>query len=444
MRAFLQCIEADCQSVFDVGEKVYVCERCGGLLDVNYDFAEIDPQQLKTVWDGRRASLEPLDISGVWRFREMIPFVSDLSLVTTMFEGNTPVYTAPRCAEYTGLKRLLLKHQGLNPTGSFKDNGMTTGITQARALGARVVACASTGNTSASVAAYAARAGMTAVIFIPGGQIAYGKLSQSLEYGAKTLQIEGDFDEAMRLVLELSRETDLYLLNSINAFRLEGQKTIVIEMFQQLGWRAPDRVVVPGGNLGNSSAIGKGIKELYDLGIIDKMPMVTIIQAHGSNPLYRTLVSSDASKLIRVPHPKTLATAIKIGNPVSWQKAVRAMDWTRGWCDEVTEQEIADAKAIIGRDGIGCEPASATTVAGIRKLIEIGEIDKDEEVVAILTGNLLKDPDYTINYHLDSLYEKATYRNELIEKKDKIRSTFANPPIKTRADKEEIKQLLNL
>jgi threonine synthase len=200
--------------------------------------------------------------------------------------------------------------------------------------------------------------------------------------------------------------------------------------------------VVPGGNLGNSASFGKAIKELHDLGFIQKMPMVTIIQAQQANPLYQTLIYH-SPRLVRV-EAHTLATAIKIGNPVSWKKAVRAMDWTQGWCDFVSEQDIADAKAIIGRDGIGCEPASATTVAGIKKLIQTREIDPEEDVVAVLTGNLLKDPDYTANYHQDSLYEEATYRNELLEKKDKVRSTFANAPIKVKADKEEILKILGL
>lgn len=442
MTAQLRCIEPDCLNSIPVASKIYVCPRCGGLLDVVYDFQLGDPELLKSTFHKRRLSDDRLDISGVWRYRELIPFCTDLTNVVTMQEGNTPIYEAPRCAEYAGLKKLWLKHQGLNPTGSFKDNGMTAGVTQARQMKSRIVACASTGNTSASMAAYAARANMKAVIFIPDQQIAFGKLSQSLDYGALTLQINGDFDEAMRLVKEITEETDVYLLNSINPFRLEGQKTIIIEMLDQRGWKIPDRVVVPGGNLGNSSSFGKAIKELYDLGFIDKMPMVTIIQAQRANPLYRTLIYQ-SPRLLRV-EAHTLATAIKIGNPVSWKKAVRAMDWTRGWCDVVSEQEIADAKAIIGRDGIGCEPASATTVAGIKKLVQTGEIDKDEDVVAVLTGNLMKDPDYTVNYHQDSLYEMAAYKNELIERKDKILSTFANAPVKVKPSKEDILKILGL
>lgn len=442
MSVYLKCIEENCQNSLSANSKSYVCPRCGGLLDVVYDFSFRDPDEVKRTFEHRRLSNDPLDLSGVWRYRELIPFCSDSTKVVSMQEGNTPIYDAPRCAEYTGLKRLYLKHQGLNPTGSFKDNGMTAGVTQARLMGSKIVACASTGNTSASMAAYAARANMKAVIFIPDQQIAFGKLSQSLDYGALTLQIQGDFDEAMKMVKEITEESDVYLLNSINPFRLEGQKTIIIELLAQRGWKIPDRVVVPGGNLGNSSSFGKAIKELYDQRFIDKMPMVTIIQAVRANPLYRTLIYQSPRLIPMEAH--TLATAIKIGNPVSWKKAVRAMDWTRGWCDVVSEQEIADAKAIIGRDGIGCEPASATTVAGIKKLVETKEINKDEDVVAVLTGNLLKDPDYTVNYHQDSLFEMAAYKNELIDRKGKIQSTFANAPIKIKPDKGEILRLLAL
>mgnify|MGYP002830917246 FL=1 len=422
--------------------KEYVCPSCEGLLDVAYHFEISDPEKTKQIFHQRRSSNNLLDLSGVWRYRELLPFCTDFSKVVSIQEGNTPIYEAPRCAEYVGLKKLYLKHQGLNPTGSFKDNGMTTGVTQANLVGSKIVACASTGNTAASMAAYAARAGMRAVIFIPDQQIGFGKLAQSLDYGATTIQLEGNFDESMRLVKEITLERDVYLLNSINPFRLEGQKTIIIELLCQQDWKVPDRIVVPGGNLGNSASFGKAIKELYDLGFIEKMPMVTIIQAQQANPLYQTLIDR-SPQLVKV-EAQTLATAIKIGNPVSWKKAVRAMEWTRGWCDFVSEQEIADAKAIIGRDGIGCEPASATTVAGIRKLIQTKEIDPDEDVVAVLTGNLLKDPDYTVNYHQNSLYQEATYRNELLGKKDKIRSTFANRPIKVRANKEAILKVLGL
>ena len=438
----LQCIEPACGANFDIREKLYTCPTCGGLLDIAYEFDNLASTSLKRVWLDRRQSDLPVDASGVWRYRELIPFVDDISNVVTLREGNTPVYEAPKSASYAGLQHLMFKHQGMNPTGSFKDNGMTTGATQARVLRAKTVACASTGNTSASMAAYAVRAGMTAAVFIPGGQISFGKLSQSLEYGATTLQIDGDFDDAMKLVIELSRETDLYLLNSINPFRLEGQKTIAIELLDQLNWQVPDSVVLPGGNLGNVSAIGKGFKELLDLGFIDRMPRLTVIQAKGANPLIRMLESKNDTLTPMTAH--TLATAIKIGNPVSWKKAVRALEWTNGNCTDVTEEEIADAKAMIGRDGIGCEPASATTLAGIKKLIAQGVIDKGENVVAILTGNLMKDPGYSIDYHLGELFEEKTTKTENIQTTGKISGNFANPPKQVSVDKEKIKKMLGL
>ncbi|MGE0129917.1 MAG: threonine synthase [Blastocatellales bacterium] len=395
----LRCI--NCQTDFPASQRIYTCPECSGLLDVTYEVNEFQGERLMSVWDWRRASPKSIDQSGVWRFRELLPETEESEIVT-MTEGNTQIWDAPRCAEYAGMNRLSFKHLGMNPTGSFKDLGMTTGVTQAKRLGAASVACASTGNTSASMAAYAARAGMKAFVFIPAGQIALGKLSQALDYGAVVLQLEGDFDDAMRLVREVANESPLYLLNSVNPFRLEGQKTIAFEMMQQRGWHAPDRVVVPGGNLGNSSAIAKGFHEMMERGVIAKMPKITIIQAEGANPLYR-MWESGAETLMPVAGATTLATAIKIGNPVSWPKAMRGLRWSAGEVEQVTEQEIADAKAMIGRDGIGCEPASAVTLAGVKKMVAAGAINSDEDVVAILTGHVLKDPDYTVNYHRGTL-----------------------------------------
>ena len=401
----LRCI--NCQSDFPTSRRIYTCSKCSGLLDVVYEMDGFQGEHLMTVWDARRASSKTIDQSGVWRFRELLPEADEAKIIT-MVEGNTPIWDAPRSAAYARMKRLSFKHLGMNPTGSFKDLGMTTGITQAKRLRATSVACASTGNTSASMAAYAARARMKAFVFIPSGQIALGKLSQALDYGAIVLQIDGGFDDAMRLVREVANRSALYLLNSVNPFRLEGQKTIAFEMAQQCGWRAPDRVVVPGGNLGNSSAIAKGFHELLELGVIAKMPKITIIQAKGANPLYRMWTRGrdlqEANlKLEPVKDATTLATAIKIGAPLSWPKAMRGLRWSAGEVEQVTEQQIADAKAMIGLDGIGCEPASAVTLAGLRKMVAAGDVNPDEDVVAILTGHVLKDPDYTVNYHAGAL-----------------------------------------
>lgn len=434
---WLQCIEEACHARYPIDRQIYTCPVCGGLLDVAYDFKlTLSASNMKALFLERKVSGLRLDHSGVWRFRELLPFVDDLSHIVTLNEGNTPLYDGPRSARYGGLQSLLFKHQGMNPTGSFKDNGMTTGVTQARALGATAVACASTGNTSASMAAYAARAGMRAFVFIPADQVAYGKLSQSLEYGASVVEIEGNFDDAMRLVRELAEEAGLYLLNSINPFRLEGQKTIVIELMEQLAWRAPDWIVLPGGNLGNVSAFGKALGELEELGFIDRLPRLAVIQAEGAAPFYELVASDDRSALRPFRDPATLATAIRIGNPVSWKKALRAIRSAEGIVERVSEQEIADAKAVIGSDGIGCEPASAATLAGIRNLISSGKIAADEMVVAVLTGNLMKDPGYTVGYHTGGL---------VLEKQEgriAIEGNFANRPARVAADKQQILDLL--
>ena len=450
-QSFFLCINEPCGRKFDISEKLYQCPDCMDLLDIVNQFNSIDIPELKKKFRQRQTSNHPLDLSGVWRYREFLPFSEeDYGHVVTLGEGNSPVLEAPRSAEYIGLERLRVKHLGWNPTGSFKDHGMTVGVSQARKLGSRVVACASTGNTSASMAAFCARANIRSVVFIPEGQIAYGKLSQTLDYGAITIQIQGNFDVAMNLVRELSSETDLYLMNSINPFRLEGQKTVMLELFDQLDWEIPDRIVVPGGNLGNSSSYGKALMELKDLGFIEKIPRITIIQASGADPLHRTLVTS-SRELVPVRDAWTLASAIKIGQPISWKKAVRALEFTDGWCDVVSEQEIADAKAVLGRDGIGCEPASATTVAGVKRLLEStrnethgASIDPKEDVIAILTGHQLKDPEYTVNYHLDNLYEHAVYEHQIVEKSGKLNTMFANKPTVLPPDKEKIIRRLGL
>src|SRR5262249_1265373 len=429
----LQCIEESCLSEFPLTAKIYTCQRCGGLLDVKYRFeSSVSADSLKSLFEARRNSNAELDRSGVWRFRELLPFVSDLSNIVTLAEGNTPIYQAVRAADYAGLNAISFKHLGMNPTGSFKDNGMTTGVTQARALGAAAVACASTGNTSASMAAYAARAGLRAFVLIPADQVAYGKLSQSIEYGATVVEIEGNFDDAMRIVRELADETDLYLLNSINPFRLEGQKAIAIELMEQLDWKPPDWIAVPGGNLGNSSALGKGLAELFELGFIAARPRLAVIQAEGAAPFFDLVSSGRGAAFTAVEKPSTLATAIKIGNPVSWKKALRALEWSNGTVEAVTEPEIADAKAVIGRDGIGCEPASAATLAGVKRLTAKGAIKPDESVVAILTGNLLKDPDYTVGYHTGRLTLEGR----------SIYGSFENRPMRIAADKALIRRKL--
>jgi threonine synthase len=414
-----------------LSETVYSCGNCGSLLEVANSFEDADAQQLKSLWQRRRASLDPLDVSGVWRFREMLPFVTDTARIVTLPEGNTPLFDAPRAAQYAGLEGLQFKHQGYNPTASFKDNGMTAGVTQAAILGMRRVACVSTGNTSASLAAYAAASGMQAVIFLPAGNIAYGKLAQALEYGALTIQVEANFDQILGLVRELAAELGIYLLNSVNPFRIEGQKSIVIEMLEQRGWRVPDWIVLPGGNLGNISALGKGLRELHAAGLIDALPHVAVVQAAGSAPFARLFREGGVLRAVR--EPETLATAIRIGDPVSWRKAESEVKALSGVVESVTEQEIADAKAVIGRCGIGSEPASAATLAGIRKLVRAGTIEPGADVSAILTGHLLKDPDYVYHYHSGQLKTPSGAP---------IQSTFGNAPVTVPNDRAEIKDLL--
>ena len=433
MAAELSCFDERCRARFPITEVMYNCPRCGGLLECVYPGRMADPETLKRLWRERRMSNAALDQSGVWRYREIISFLDDTSTVVTLREGNTPLLDAPRAASYAGLDKLVFKHQGFNPTGSFKDNGMTCGTAQALRLGMERVACVSTGNTSASMAAYASAAGLQPIIFIPHGNISYGKLAQALEYGARTFQVEANFDQILALVRALAERLGIYLLNSINPFRIEGQKTIMVEMMDQRDWSPPEWVVLPGGNLGNISAFGKAMREMLEVGLIPRSPRLAVIQAAGSAPFYELWKSADRSRLPRVERPETLATAIRIGDPVSWPKALHEVVSSGGVVEKVTEQEIADAKAQIGLCGIGCEPASAATLAGIRKLRAAGVIARDADVVAVLTGNLLKDPDYIYKYHTGQLTAPDG---------EKLKSTFGNQPVVVPNDAEEIARRL--
>ncbi len=395
--AYLQCIEESCRRRQDAKDDPHACAFCGGLLDVKYDFDPIDPEQLRQTWRQRRLSDDPIDRSGVWRFRELVPFVDPGAQIITLSEGFTPLIEAPRAGSWAGPVRLTIKHQGANLTGSFKDLGMTACITRALSRGVRWVACASTGNTSSSMAAYATRAGMKALLFVPFNQISAAKLAQALDFGALVVEVGDNFDAAFRLLLEVAAELGLYLVNSINPYRIEGQKTIVVEMLEQRGWLSPDYIVVPGGNLGNSSAIGKGLRELKELGFIEKIPHLVIVQAAGANPFYKTL-RAGAADLLPVDDPHTEASAIRIGHPANWKKARRALDWAGGFCESVTDEEISQAKCALSQDGIACEPASAATLAGVHKLVQAGKIEKHADVVCVLTGHQLKDTDYIMRH----------------------------------------------
>jgi len=395
-----------CGDLSDAARQDFRCGQCGDLLEITYPSwknAKPDAEKLKSTWQKRRLSPNPVDLSGVWRYRDLLPALEDEQQVITLREGNTPLYELPQCARVTGVPRLFAKHQGMNPTGSFKDAGMTVAATFARRAGFRWVACASTGNTSASMAAYAARGGMRSLVMVPEGKISWSKLSQALDYGAVTCQLRTDFDGCLKLLQELVRKAPVYQLNSINPFRLEGQKTLAIELLEQLDWKPPDHIIVPGGNLGNSSAIGKALLEMRDLGLISRLPKLSVIQAEGANALVRTLREAGGNRLISVP-AETRATAIRIGNPASWKKAAHVLEATGGACEQVSELEIAQAKAEIGAEGIGCEPASAVTLAGLKKLVKQGFVKLDETVVLVLTGNLLKDPDFTIDFHRGDMF----------------------------------------
>ncbi|HEX8219161.1 MAG TPA: threonine synthase [Chloroflexia bacterium] len=401
-----------CGRVYAGDELRYRCD-CGEPLDITYEERAVVSRELL---DGRLGERRAPLYSGVWRYREMLPAFEDRHIVSRP-EGNTNLYHVgagesgglKRVGEYAGLDRLALKHEGENPTGSFKDRGMTVGVSQAVRTGALAVACASTGNTSASLASYAAQAGLPCFVFVPEGNIALGKLAQTLAYGAVTLQVRGDFDSAMTLVQEACAELGVYLVNSVNPFRIEGQKSIGFELLQQLAWEPPDWIVLPAGNLGNTSALGKALLQARDLGLIDRLPRIVSVQASGANPFFQSYRSGFSERFTVTAH--TVATAIKIGAPVSFVRARKAIEATNGLVMQVPDDSILDAKAVIDRAGIGCEPASAASLAGARQLVTEGVIGSAEHVACILTGHLLKDSDTTLDYHLGRTGAARSYAN---------------------------------
>lgn len=381
------------------------CAQCGGLLHLEHPQPPTCTQALREFFDVRLPSPRgvqgagPGD-SGVWRFRELVmPGVRDHDIVTQA-EGNTPLLARARVAAWAGVDDLLIKHEGHNPTGSFKDRGMTVAITQAKRIGASAVACASTGNTSSSLASFAALAGVPALVLVPAGKVALGKLSQTMAYGARTLLVRGDFDDCLRLARESSEHLGVYLANSINPWRLEGQKTIIFDLLQQLRWQAPDWLVLPAGNLGNTAAFGAALREALRLGLIDRAPRLACVQAAGSAPFAASF--RDGFTTRHVVRAETVATAIRIGDPASYDRAVRAIRETDGVVLSVTDREILEAKAVIDASGVGCEPASAASVAGVRALVRDGTIRAGQRVVALLTGHMLKDPEVMLSYHRDT------------------------------------------
>jgi threonine synthase len=447
---FQRCLTPACGQTRDLTDTAFRCPACGGLLDVAYDWDRLRPPRSLREFEAKWARrTDPLAFSGVWRFRELLPFAPP-DKVITVGEGQTLLQRADAVAGYVGLKpgRLFLQYEGMNPSGSFKDNGMCAAFTHARMVGATRAACASTGNTSSSLALYcAATRLLRGVVFIGSGKVSYGKLAQALDHGVRTVQIAGDFDDAIRRVQEVARELGIYLVNSINPFRLEGQKTIVYRVLEALGWEVPDWVVVPGGNLGNVSAFGKAFLELKHLGLIDRPPRLAVVNATGANTFYQLYEelglrwNGGAMDRLKVDayfgdmdaagrKASTLASAIEINRPVSLPRALRAMEVCGGVVREATDEEILDAKAQIGAGGFGCEPASAAGVAGLKKLVAEGEIGRDERVACVLTAHQLKDPTATVAYHSA---DPKTF-DEVLGKRGVRRAAFANRAVQVPND----------
>jgi threonine synthase len=458
--AFQRCIMPSCGATYGIGEVRVACEACGSLLDVVYDWDHARPPKSFDFFEKKWARRDdPLSLSGVWRFYELLPFAPRASVIT-IGEGQTLLQPSAGAARYVGLKagNLLLQYEGLNPSGSFKDNGMSAAFTHARTIGAKRAACASTGNTSASLAMYCSVTGlMRAVIFIGSGKISYGKLSQALDYGALTMQIAGDFDDAMARVKEVSSQLGIYLVNSVNPFRLEGQKTIMFRVLESLRWQVPDWIVVPGGNLGNSSAFGKAFAELKEIGLIDRLPRLAVINATGANTLYelyerRNLRWNGGRPDLSIrdtyyneldaneKRASTIASAIEINRPVNLEKCLRALEVCDGVVRAVSDQEILDAKAQVGAGGLGCEPASAASVAGAKRLVSEGVIDPAQRVVCVLTGHQLKDPTATVAYHTTDQEQF----NKVLGSRGVKRAAFANRAVAVPNELDEIIKAIQL
>jgi threonine synthase len=454
-KAFQQCLSPACSATFALDETHFSCPFCGDLIDVVYDWDRLSvPSRLaefEAKWSDRS---NPLNFSGVWRFRELLPFAPPDQIVT-IGEGQTLLQNADKVGKYVGLDpgSLWLQYEGMNPSGSFKDNGMTAAFTHARMVSARRVACASTGNTSAALAVYcsATDLGFRAIIFIGSGKIAYGKLAQALDHGALTIQIFGDFDDAMQRVRQVADRLGIYLMNSVNPFRLEGQKAIIYRILEGLRWEVPDWIIVPGGNLGNSSAFGKAFIELQYLGLISRVPRLAVINAAGARTLQELVGHRELEWRNGLPEMEkvtdyygqldqenikasTIASAIEINRPVNLKKCLRALEFCQGVVTTVNDQEIMDAKARVGAGGMGCEPASAASVAGAKRLRDEGVIAPSDRVVCILTGHQLKDPTATVAYHSA---DQAQF-DQVLGSRGVRRAGFANRPIAVANDLDDI------
>ncbi|MGC3998949.1 MAG: threonine synthase [Anaeromyxobacter sp.] len=413
--AWFRCAEG-CDFTAALTEVVYQCPRCGGLLEVEHDRAALarrSAAEWKALFEGRfRAGPWPYG-SGVWGKKEWVyPQLADENVVS-MAEGTSPLLRIDRYARELGLGQVWLKECGVTHTGSFKDLGMTvlvSAVKEMRARGGQVraVACASTGDTSAALSAYCAAAGIPSVVLLPRGKISTAQLVQPIANGALVLQLDTDFDGCMAVVKELSHTPDIYLANSMNSLRIEGQKTASIEIVQQLGWKAPDWIVIPGGNLGNASAVGKGFLLMKELGLIDRLPRLLVAQAEHANPLWRATAGAGVKptaevKVAPVTAKKTLASAIQIGAPVSARRALRALEALDGVVEQASEQELADAAARADRAGMFTCPHTGVALAALEKLAARGEITRDQQVVVISTAHGLKFSDFKVGYHEGTL-----------------------------------------
>lgn len=389
MLYYLECI--DCHEKYNPDIIIYLCKKCGGLLEVKYDIEKVKTNIGRPpIWSDRTLS--------VWKYKEILPF-SSWNRIITLNEGNTKLHKCTRLNKILGIEKLYVKNEGENPTGSFKDRGMTVGVMKSIEYGVTTVVCASTGNTSASLAAYAAKAGIRCLVLIPSGKIAIGKLVQAIVYGAEVVQIKGNFDDALEIIMTLSLGNEkVYLLNSVNPYRLEGQKTLAFEVIDQLNENIPDKVILPVGNAGNISAIWKGFREFKDLELTSSLPEMIGIQSEGAAPIAQAIRKGEEAVEF-VHDPETVATAIRIGSPVNWKKAIRAIRDSGGTAETVTDHEILEAQSLLAKnEGIFVEPASASSIAGLRKLLDSGIIKRDDMVVCVTTGTGLKDPDAPLLY----------------------------------------------
>jgi len=420
--SWFQCIEADCRARYPINSIIYRCKSCGALLEVQHDMealGRLDARGWMKLFDERYRSTQWPYGSGVWGKKEwVLPEVDDNSIVS-VYEGGTNLFWAERLGKQLGLDELWVKMCGNSHSGSFKDLGMTVLVSMVRQMIAegapiQAVACASTGDTSAALAIYCAAAGIQSIVILPRGKISTAQLVQPLANGALVLSLDTDFDGCMRVVQEITEDQTIYLANSMNSLRIEGQKTVGIEVVQQFDWQVPDVIVIPGGNLGNVSALGSGLLMMRDLGLVEKLPRIVVAQAQRANPLYRAYLTG-----FQVVEPitaeKTLASAIQIGNPVSITKAIRTLKQFDGMVLDASEQELADAAALGDLSGMFTDPHTGVALAALKKLVEAKKVDRSERVVVISTANGLKFSDFKVGYHEGTLGFQSAHANRPIE-----------------------------